>query len=209
MRPVDSKYPVTLGYRQKANFDPTYIHRGIDYGCPSGTKVVATAGGRVVYAGNGGGYGPAYGIQVVILTKAGVYCLYAHLSKERVNLGQTVKMGDHIAYSGATGNVRGDHLHYQENTKPPAQYTSDRKPQYPDVPLKRVRKYRVNDKDGSTYIFAGPGRHHKIIGHKKAGDIIKSYEGDDTVVNGKRKWIKYVKGGWTPAEQVTFIGYDD
>jgi hypothetical protein len=141
MRPVPSKYPVTLGYRAKAKFDPKYIHRGIDYGCPTGTPVQATVGGEVVWAGDArksskGSYGPAYGIQVIIRVGS-IYCLYAHLSEEHVTKGQKVKIGDVIGESGATGNVRGAHLHYQECTAPPAAYTSDRKPQFlDDAPTK-------------------------------------------------------------------------
>jgi hypothetical protein len=138
MRPVNSKYPVTLGYRQKAKFNPNYIHRGIDYGCPSGTSVVATTGGVVIYAADArrasaGSYGPAYGIQVIVKVNS-VYCLYAHLSRVLVKKGQSVTPGQIIGRSGATGNVRGAHLHYQENTKPPGAYTSDRRPQFISAP---------------------------------------------------------------------------
>ena len=85
MRPVAAKYPVTLGYRQKARFDPSYIHRGVDYGCPSGTPVVAATAGTVVHAGRGG-MGPAFGIHVVLKTGA-TFHIYAHLSSESVSVG--------------------------------------------------------------------------------------------------------------------------
>lgn len=127
MRPVDARWPISLGYRVKARFDPTYIHRGVDYACPIGTKVGASAAGTVVYAGQGGGYGPAYGIHVVLRSED-AWVIYAHLSREIVAVGQNVAAGQQLGLSGATGNVRGAHLHYQECTQPPSAYRSDRKP---------------------------------------------------------------------------------
>lgn len=132
VRPVAAVWPVTLGYRQKARFNPRYIHRGIDYGSPTGTPVVATTGGTVVYAGRGGGYGPAFGIHVVIKTSE-TWHLYGHLSAEHVSTGQIVQAGQQIGKSGATGNVTGAHLHYAEFTQGPAAYTSDRAPRFIDA----------------------------------------------------------------------------
>lgn len=176
VRPVPSTVPITLGYRQRARFDPRYVHRGIDFGCGVGTPVAATRAGQVVYAGDarkhGGGYGPAYGIQVVIRV-GNIWCLYAHLSQELVDVGETVKTGQQVGKSGATGNVRGAHLHYQENTQAPAAYKSDRSPQFltwTDGPVDRfnpdnygpghvgphIRDY------GSALVRAGFGDHYKV-----------------------------------------------
>lgn len=133
MRPVHDQFPVTLGYRQPARFDPGYVHRGIDYATPIGTPVRATIAGDVIHAGPHGalGYGPAYGIQVVIRT-GDVWHLYAHLDAVAVRAGDRVETGQLLAWSGDTGNTRGAHLHYQENTRPPAHYRTDRKPQFID-----------------------------------------------------------------------------
>jgi hypothetical protein len=76
----------------------------------------------------------------VVVRVGDVWCLYAHLSQELVDIGQTVRTGEKIGRTGATGNVTGPHLHYQENTQPPAQYRSDRAPQfvtYVDGPVDR------------------------------------------------------------------------
>lgn len=132
VRPVAASIGVTLGYRQKAKFDPNYIHRGIDYGAPKGTKVVATVRGKVVHAGYGG-MGPAFGDHVVIKTD-GIWHIYAHLSRHDVTVGQTVHAGQQVGLSGATGNVTGAHLHYGEFTA--YWYKSDRKPRFVDVPAK-------------------------------------------------------------------------
>lgn len=126
MRPVDTKFKVTLGYHEKANFDPNYVHRGIDYGCPAGTTVRAAAAGQVVHAGYGG-MGKAFGLHIVVKS-AGIYCIYAHLSSESVFVGQGVTAGQILGKSGATGNVTGAHLHYGEFTS--YWYTADRRPQF-------------------------------------------------------------------------------
>lgn len=123
-RPVASNHVVTLGYREKARFNPNYIHRGIDYGCPTGTPVRATVRGKVVHAGRGG-MGSAFGIHVVLLTD-GIYHIYAHLSAESVKVGQLVEAGQRLGTSGATGTVTGAHLHYGEFTS--YHYKSDRRP---------------------------------------------------------------------------------
>jgi hypothetical protein len=129
VRPVDAKYPITLGYRQKARFDPNYIHRGIDYGCPSGTAVRASTRGTVVHAGRGG-MGTAFGIHVVLKT-SGIWHIYAHLSSESVSVGQVVNAGQQVGKSGATGNITGPHLHYGEFTR--YHYQADRKPAFLSV----------------------------------------------------------------------------
>ena len=136
VRPVDARFPVTLGYRAKARFNPNYKHRGIDYGCRPGTPVSATATGTVIYAADarprGGGYGPAFGIHVVIRT-GNIWHLYGHLSAALVKVGSQVAAGQRIGLSGATGNVTGPHLHYAEFTSGPAAYMTDRPPRFIDA----------------------------------------------------------------------------
>lgn len=145
VRPVSSRFRVTLGYRQRANFDPNYIHRGIDYGCPEGTPVVSAVDGTVIHAG-WGGYGRAFGCHVVIKT-SNTWHLYGHLSEEHVSVGQHVKAGEQIGESGATGNVTGAHLHYAEFTRGPAAYKSDRSPRFIDAtaPSNDIAKRTVFD----------------------------------------------------------------
>ena len=93
--------PVTQGFHDG--------HYAIDISVPVGTKIVSAANGTVTYAGwknNGGGY------VVEIDHGNGVKTAYAHLSYVVVATGQAVQMGQHIAGSGATGNVTGPHLHF-------------------------------------------------------------------------------------------------
>jgi murein DD-endopeptidase MepM/ murein hydrolase activator NlpD len=94
-------------------------HSGQDFVCPSGTAVKAVHRGTVVKAGPyGGGDGPAYGNAIVIEHNGHTYSQYAHLSEIDVHIGQSVRVGQVIARSGATGNVTGPHLHFEMRTTP-------------------------------------------------------------------------------------------
>ncbi|MER6161992.1 M23 family metallopeptidase [Streptomyces sp. NPDC001868] len=110
------------GYKLSASFAQagnmwSAKHSGQDFAVKSGTAVVATHGGTVVKAGgNGAGDGPAYGNAVVIKHGNGTFSQYAHLSKVGVKIGQVVKTGQRIAFSGNTGNSSGPHLHFEIRT---------------------------------------------------------------------------------------------
>jgi hypothetical protein len=78
--------------------------------------VVATCYGRIVeLAAHDGSFGN-YAL-IDCTTKDGEatewYMLHAHLSERTVDLGATVKPGDVLGLSGATGFVTGAHLHWQ------------------------------------------------------------------------------------------------
>lgn len=97
----------------------SHKHSGQDFAVKSGTNVVAAHGGTVVRTGgNGAGDGPAYGNAIVINHGNGTFSQYAHLSRVDVKPGQVVKTGQHIAFSGNTGNSSGPHLHFEVRTTP-------------------------------------------------------------------------------------------
>ncbi len=86
-------------------------HKGVDFAAPIGTPVHAAASGRVIVAGQQGGYG-----NVVMLQHAGGRStVYAHLSRfaPGVKHGSLVRQGDVIGYVGMTGWATGPHLHYE------------------------------------------------------------------------------------------------
>jgi murein DD-endopeptidase MepM/ murein hydrolase activator NlpD len=92
------------------------MHQGVDFAAPSGTPVLASATGRVVGAGWGGGYG-----NVVRLDHGkGFTTRYAHLSRILVRAGQSVSQGQVIGHVGTTGLSTGPHLHYEvwQGSKP-------------------------------------------------------------------------------------------
>lgn len=85
------------------------FHSGVDIAAPTGTPVRTTADGTVSYVGTMSGYGRI----VIVDHPGGVQTYYAHLSRQAVLPRQGVRMGDVIAYSGATGRVTTPHLHYE------------------------------------------------------------------------------------------------
>jgi murein DD-endopeptidase MepM/ murein hydrolase activator NlpD len=84
------------------------FHAGIDVAGAPGSPVIATARGRVVFAGPKGPMG-----QTVIIDHGhGVETHYGHNQELRVKRGQQVERGDVIANLGNTGRSTGPHLHY-------------------------------------------------------------------------------------------------
>lgn len=85
------------------------FHSGIDFKASIGTKIHATGGGTVSFAGVQNGYG----YLVIIDHGYGYSTYYAHNSELLVNVGDKVSRGDCIALSGNTGRSTGPHCHYE------------------------------------------------------------------------------------------------
>ena len=105
-------YPITLDYGEK--WPPLYTdespHRGIDYGCPMNTEILASADGTVKLVGN---LTVGYGKYIKLSHAGGYETLYAHLNRIDAEIGQTVKKGQVIGLSGSSGNSTGPHLHFE------------------------------------------------------------------------------------------------
>lgn len=84
-------------------------HEGIDVTAPTGTPIVAPAGGRVVFSGNDKGYG----LVVEIDHGNGIRTRFAHCSRLAVRTGQVVTRNQLIAAVGSTGLSTAPHLHYE------------------------------------------------------------------------------------------------
>ena len=90
-------------------------HNGLDIGVPLGTEVLAAEDGVVMAVDdNDRSKWSKYQYGKYILIKHGnnLTTLYAHLSKQSVYTGKTVKRGEVIGYSGNTGYSTGAHLHF-------------------------------------------------------------------------------------------------
>jgi hypothetical protein len=123
VRPVPDIYPISGEYLQDWGFwTPDRIHFGVDFDCPTGTRVRSvTQKARVhaIHRPNDGWGDGSFGICVVMdVLDTEWYYIYAHLSSTEVALNQIVEAGDFIARSGATGYVTGPHLHVQVCTSP-------------------------------------------------------------------------------------------
>jgi murein DD-endopeptidase MepM/ murein hydrolase activator NlpD len=106
-----------FGYRIHPILGYKKLHTGIDIGGRAvgrninGATIVASADGKVIYAGYRGGYGNT----VMIDHGNGVVTLYAHqLSGSiKVSNGQQVSRGQSIGKVGSTGLSTGPHLHFE------------------------------------------------------------------------------------------------
>ena len=116
-QPFKGDYPITQRFGEivpgvTVNGKP---HTGIDYACPQGTNILASAAGTVMFAA----WDPTgYGNMVIIKHNDGRATLYAHLSLISVAVNHIVYQGEKIGESGSTGNVYpkgegGAHLHFE------------------------------------------------------------------------------------------------
>lgn len=88
---------------------PMQFHKGIDVALPFGSDIRCTASGKVIFAGQKGGYGQC----VIVSHGNGLATLYAHLSQVLVEANDNVKVSQVIAKSGNSGRSTGPHLHYE------------------------------------------------------------------------------------------------
>ncbi len=96
-------------YAYSTGGSSTSEHYGNDYGIPTGSSVCACADGKVVLSE----WRIATGYSVVIEHLPGLYSIYYHMSELECEVGDSVKVGDEIGKSGATGLATGPHLHWE------------------------------------------------------------------------------------------------
>jgi murein DD-endopeptidase MepM/ murein hydrolase activator NlpD len=92
-------------------------HDGIDIAAPEGTAVLASADGRVLYAGD---QQTGYGNLVILKHPDDMITVYAHNQVNLVEEKEQVRQGQVIARVGSTGRSSGPHLHFEirKRTKP-------------------------------------------------------------------------------------------
>ncbi len=106
--------PITGVYGSQRVFNgvPKRPHYGVDVGAPTGTEVIAPAGGTVTLAHDDLYYS---GGTIIIDHGLGVNSTFLHLSKLTVVVGDRVEQGQKIGEIGATGRATGPHLDWRIN----------------------------------------------------------------------------------------------
>ena len=85
-----------------------HYHEGIDIPQPTGTPIRAAGTGRVVMREWQDGYG-----KYTCIRHSQVLTCYAHQSRFHTKVGEMVRQGDVIGYSGDSGTSYAPHLHFE------------------------------------------------------------------------------------------------
>lgn len=110
--PVDgARITSGFGMRNHPILGFTKMHKGIDFGVPTGTPIQAAGDGAVEIAGFNG----SYGNYVRLRHGSNVGTAYAHMSRIATGIkpGKHVSQGQIIGFVGTTGRSTGAHLHYE------------------------------------------------------------------------------------------------
>ncbi|HWV16322.1 MAG TPA: M23 family metallopeptidase [Cellvibrio sp.] len=110
--PVRGPISGVYGSQRVYNGVPKAPHYGVDIARPTGTLVVAPAGGVVTLAHpdmflSGG--------TLIVDHGQGLYSTFIHLSKILVKVGDRIAQGQKIGLVGQTGRASGPHLHWAMN----------------------------------------------------------------------------------------------
>ena len=106
--PASRRITSYFGPRPRPTPGASTDHKGVDIGAPTGSAIVASAGGRVTtsrYSSSAGNY-------IVISHGNGMSTVYMHCSALYVSVGDVVSRGQKIAAVGSTGYSTGPHLHF-------------------------------------------------------------------------------------------------
>ncbi|MCP4115039.1 MAG: peptidoglycan DD-metalloendopeptidase family protein [Desulfobacteraceae bacterium] len=109
IRPVKGWVTSKFGYRSSPFTGRKEFHSGLDIANRKGKKIIATANGRISYAGEK----MLIGKMVKIDHGHGTVTKFGHLDKILVKKGASIKRGDVIGLMGNTGRSTGPHVHYE------------------------------------------------------------------------------------------------
>jgi murein DD-endopeptidase MepM/ murein hydrolase activator NlpD len=155
------RLPFKIGeqHRLDQGYNGNFSHSGesrysLDFNMKEGTEVYSSRAGIVVETEerySKGGSDKSFlekANYVTILHDDGTFAQYSHLRKNGVSvrIGQKIKAGERIGYSGATGYVTGPHLHFTVlKAKKGGGFIS--------VPVKFATKDGIQElKEGEVYI---------------------------------------------------------
>lgn len=197
--PFDGNYQVTQvfgvgsDYSKSCRADGT--HNGVDFATPTGTPIVAAEAGVVTRADMDG---TGYGIHVRVKNSAGGGCIYGHLKKATVKVGQKVSAGEQVGLSGNTGNSTGPHLHWEyrgditkcNSCKDPlgivGDAVGDQSQSDPSLTLPSGGEGTKTTATGVVNVRLGPSLRGKVIGQLDAGDALVWGCGETIQADGHR-----------------------
>jgi murein DD-endopeptidase MepM/ murein hydrolase activator NlpD len=106
--PVRGWITSAFGWRRSPFTGRRQLHRGLDIAATPGSDFVATARGRVIFAGVRGSFGRT----VVVDHGHGLETTYGHAAALHVRAGQQVERGQRLGAVGSSGRSTGPHVHY-------------------------------------------------------------------------------------------------
>lgn len=106
---LEDKITSQFGNRMHPILKKEKFHHGLDFALPTGTNLHAPFQGKVVFAGEKGGYGN----MIEIDHGNGISTAYAHLSEMNVKQGDVIGKNVLIGKTGSTGRSTGPHLHFE------------------------------------------------------------------------------------------------
>ncbi len=109
---IPTLMPVTGFLSRKYSDDPLAGgrgHRGVDFAATAGSPIIASASGRVLFAG----WTQQYGYAIAIGHRSGNTTFYGHMNALFYSAGDDVKQGDPIGLTGSTGVSTAPHLHFE------------------------------------------------------------------------------------------------
>jgi len=114
MKPVEterrtSAFGLRRRYLYPGGAEELTTHNGIDYGCPTGSPVIAAGAGRVVMAEDR----IVTGKTVILEHLPGAFTIYMHLDTMAVQVGAVIVRGAPVGTVGKTGLATGPHLHWE------------------------------------------------------------------------------------------------
>jgi murein DD-endopeptidase MepM/ murein hydrolase activator NlpD len=118
LSPLEGEFVMTspFGYRKSAFTEEQEYHSGVDLAAAVGTRVIAPADGRVIFAGrfqvSRDSTWWRLGNVVAVRHGDDLITLYGHLGRILVRAGQNVKRGDAMSEIGESGVIANPHLHY-------------------------------------------------------------------------------------------------
>ncbi|KIX13535.1 peptidoglycan DD-metalloendopeptidase family protein [Dethiosulfatarculus sandiegensis] len=107
--PVDGVVSSPFGPRVHPITGEHKDHNGLDLAAELGADVKAAQDGKVVFAGEKGGYGNL----IVLEHPGGQSTYYGHLDTIEVKVGDKIKTGQKMGTVGQTGMATGPHLHFE------------------------------------------------------------------------------------------------